>query len=538
MIREDFLFPLIDTGVVITDDTLDDLGAVLPKAAIQTYIEEQERRIRDDRMWKFARQNFKNEDESPWEMSPGELVIYKLIALRQYPRSQIASSTQYGKSITISRGLLTRITTYPEEWLLTVPDTKRGRIIIRYMIRDTAQNEYFSAKLFGQKTEDSLMMRLLEEKSKVKLTYQIIEDDGKPRYGSAEILSADAKRKQNAITTVMGFGGRNVLSDESSLLDDEVESGIFRMLAGKGEDTFYCKVGNPFFRNHFHKTWSDPKYKKIFIDYVIGLCEGRYLPEFIEEARIRPNFPVLFSSAFPSGDQVDSEGWIPLVTEEEIRLAMQPAAHFGEERIGADVADTGQNEAVIVKRSAGYADIPYAKAGTDTMDFSGQIVMETDNTRAKRCYIDKVGVGAGVYGRVQEVNRTDKEGKLKVFGVNAGEEPNDKNQFYNKRAEMYWRGRQWLKSGGKLSEDPRWMQLAKIKYKPASNGKLQIMSKETMLRQGVASPDAADAWSLTFYDPPNAVVISEEDRFFMKKMQQNKKPHGSIGKRTTNMRPR
>lgn len=537
--RDDFLFPLLDTDITITDETLTDLGKVLPPNVVKAYIEQQQVKIRDDKWWKFARDNFTNENESPWEMSPGELAIFKLIVMRQYPRSQIMSSTQYGKSITISRGLLTRVTTFPEDWLLTVPDTKRGRIIIKYMVRDTANNPFFSQKLFGERIENNLMMRLLEERSKVKLTYEIIEDDNKPRYGSAEILSADAKRKQNAITTVMGFGGRNVLSDESSLLDDEVEAGIFRMLAGKGEDTFYCKVGNPFHRNHFMRTWKDPRYKKIFVDYVIGLCEGRYLEEFISEAKERPNFSVLFGSAFPPSDIMDDAGWMPLLSEDEIRLAIQPAAHFGEERIGADVADTGENESAIVKRSSGYAEVVFAQSKVDQMDFSGQVVMETDSTRAKKAYIDKVGVGAGVYSRVQEVNRVDKNTTMKVYGVNAGEKPNDEAQFMNKRAEMYWRARQWVKAGGKLSNDPKWYQLAQIRYKANSSGKLQIMPKESMFKLGIASPDIADALSLTFFDPPTVIPVSEEDKQFMRHMRQKeRKNRPPSSQRLTHMPPR
>lgn len=539
MIREDFLFPLLDQKIILGEDSLSDLGSLLPRAAIEGYIAKQLVEIRTDPMWKFGHDNFKNEDESPWEMSPGELAIFRLIALREYPRCQIISSTQYGKSITISRGLLTRVTTWPEEWMLTVPDQKRGKLIIKYMIRDTAQNTYFSRKLFGMQTKDTILLRLLEEKSKVKLTYQILEDDNKPRYGSAEIISADARRKDNAITTIMGFGGRNVISDESSLLDDSVESGIFRMLAGKGEDTFYCKIGNAFFRNHFLHSWKDPRYKKIFIDYVIALCEGRYNEEFIDEAKGKPNFSILFGSAFPKEGQIDSQGWIPLLTEKEVRDAMVEAAHFGEERIGADVADTGENESVIVKRSGGYAEIVFSSDSVNMMQFSGQIVNETWNTRTRRAYIDKVGVGAGVYSRAEEVNRSDKNGQMNIYGVNAGEEPNDKAQFANKRAEMFWRARVWIKNGGRLSLDERWMQLAQVKYKPNSAGKLQMMPKDQMRTHGVESPDVADSLSLTFYDPPITIPMSEDEKFFLKKMHQKNRPQGRSGaKPLSNMPPR
>jgi len=64
---------------------------------------------------------------------------------------------------------------------------------------------------------------------------------------------------------------------------------------------------------------------------------------------------------------------------------------------------------------------------------------------------------------------------------------------------MYWRAREWILRGGKLEKDDDWKQLTKIKYKIAdSSGRIKIMSKEEMLKEGVDSPDVADAFALTF----------------------------------------
>ncbi len=536
MIRPDFLYPIIDTDVPISETDLEDFGSCFSVEKIKPWMTKELKNIKEDEIWQFARDNFQSEDETPWEMSPGELAIFKLVLFRQHPRAEIIAATQYGKSLTISRAVLTRVTAYAGDWMLVVPDQKRGRIILNYMIRDTANNDFFASKLAGINIkEKNLLMRLLEEKSKVKLTYQILEDDNVPRYGSIEILTAEARRKQNTITTIMGFGGRNIIADEAALEDDDIDSGIFRMLAGKGEDTFLVKIGNPFFRNHFLKSWKDENYKKVFIDYQIGMAEGRYLESFIDEAKGKPNFDVLFGCKFPPQGSIDTEGWMPLLTDDEVKMAMQPAAHFGEERMGADPADEGINESVIVKRSAGYCEILVESADLDTMDFSGQIILNSDFINSKKLYIDGVGIGAGVYGRVNEVNRVEKQNKLFVTRVNAGEQSADP-KFFNKRAEMFWRVREWLKSGGKLSVDEGWYQLTKIKYKPNSKGQLQIMGKDEMRKRGIVSPDIADALALTFYDPTTALAVSQEEKFFMKKMAQmkKKKPGGGYGLRMIN----
>jgi hypothetical protein len=360
--REDFIYPQIDLGIMVSDGILERLIDYIPQQKMEEYVAEQMKLAREDKMWLYARQNFKNEDESPWEMSPGELQLYKMIALRKYPRNQVVTSTQYGKTLTIARAVLTRIATYPEEWMTVAPDLKRGKILINYIIKDTATNEYFKNKLVGLDVgERSSLNRLLEEKSKAKLTYQMVDDDGVQRYGSVEIITADARRKENAINTIMGFGGRNIIADESALEVDEVDAGIFRMLAGKGSDTFLMKIGNPFFRNHFLRSWKDRRYKKVYVDYKIGLAEGRYTQEFIDEAIEKPKADVLWECKFPRATDADKEGWSELLTEEEVRMAMQDdAQHFGEERMGADFADTGEDSSSIVKRSAGYMEVLFS----------------------------------------------------------------------------------------------------------------------------------------------------------------------------------
>lgn len=281
-----------------------------------------------------------------------------------------------------------------------------------------------------------------------------------------------------------------------------------------------------FFRNHFLTTWKDDRYKKIFINNAIGLAEGRYRPEFLEEAKSKPNYDVLYNCKFPAAGVIDTRGWMQLLTEEEIKLAMQDGVHFGEEREGCDPADEGDNESVIVKRSQGFAEILYKEAGGDAFQFSGPVTINSEFINSKKIYIDRVGIGAATFGKVKEMNRVTFNNKLDVIGVNAGDPTNDK-QYFNKRAEMYWRTRQWIKNGGKLSKDSAWYQLAKIKYKANEKGAIQIMGKKDMRLLGIPSPDVADALSLTFYEAPTFIKMSEDEKFFLKKMQKSKKPRSA-----------
>ena len=517
--RTDFLFPLV--GIDWPDEELERIGEFIPTRNLEVYIKKELEQVKLDPFWELGRQHFINDDETPWEMPPGEVAIFRAIVLREHPRIQIVSSTQYGKTITTARAVLERITTYPEEWLVVVPDLKRGKILLNYIIKDSYNNKYFQDKLVGVKIKErTALNRLLEEKSKVKLTYQVIGDDGKIRYGSVEILSCEARRKQDVINTIMGFGGRNVIQEEASLEDDEIDAGIFRMLAGKGEDTFLCKIGNPFYRNHFLKTWKDKRYKKIYIDYLIGLLEGRYVESFIEEAKTKPKFDVLFECKFPAEDQI-IEGWTPLITESELKDALtDDFSPFGVGTLGADPADTGENESVIVLRWRNVAKIDFVSKDIKPMEFCGEIEKSIDAYKldVRAGAVDRIGVGAMIPAEMKKLGKP-------IQGINVGEKcelPENQAQFVNKRAELTWMVREWIKGGGKLLRDNRWYQLLNVRYREDAKRRLLIMSKKEMLKKGIPSPDAFDALCLSFARPQIFYKKSAEQDFFERKMKQQR----------------
>jgi hypothetical protein len=63
---------------------------------------------------------------------------------------------------------------------------------------------------------------------------------------------------------------------------------------------------------------------------------------------------------------------------------------------------------------------------------------------------------------------------------------------------MFWRMKEWLSVGELEGKD--WQDLLDIRYKIQSDRKVKIKSKDEMLKDGIVSPDVADALSFTFYD--------------------------------------
>ena len=194
---------------------------------------------------------------------------------------------------------------------------------------------------------------------------------------------------------------------------------------------------------------------------------------------------------FPREDAIDDKGFVPLLLEGGLNFC--GSDKFASPIMGVDPAGQGKDETIWVIRDNFKAEV-VAKEKTSSakgiaektltlMDFYG--VME-DNV-----YIDNFGVGANVAVEIAMAGK-------KVTGVNVGDQAVDKETFLNMRAEKYWELKKWILNGGALVGTlDKWRQLLTIKYKRNLKGRLQIKSKEEMRKDGIPSPDKADALMLT-----------------------------------------
>ena len=90
-----------------------------------------------------------------------------------------------------------------------------------------------------------------------------------------------------------------------------------------------------------------------------------------------------------------------------------------------------------------------------------------------------------------------------VTPIIAGEKADDEVHYINKRAEMFYQLQaRFRKDEISIVEDRDLKaQLSSIKYKPAQEKRMQLISKEEMRSHGEHSPDRADALALAFYQP-------------------------------------
>jgi len=68
--------------------------------------------------------------------------------------------------------------------------------------------------------------------------------------------------------------------------------------------------------------------------------------------------------------------------------------------------------------------------------------------------------------------------------------------FANLKAELHWKQRKWMLSGGRLLHDYGWNEFENVKYKNR-DGKIIIQPKEELFREGIPSPNVVDAAVLT-----------------------------------------
>jgi hypothetical protein len=161
--------------------------------------------------------------------------------------------------------------------------------------------------------------------------------------------------------------------------------------------------------------------------------------------------------------------------------------------MGVDVARQGDDESVVVLRH-GRKLLPeiFRVHEPDTMRLAGYIAELINKWQPDTVFVDAVGIGAGVFDRLIQL------GFDNVVEVQSGEIPLDKKTYYNLKAEMWARMRDWLGTAdipddNKLRED-----LLGPEYYFDEKMRLRIEKSEDMKARGLPSPDTAASLSMTF----------------------------------------
>lgn len=430
----------------------------------------------------IVRTLFKDDQGKPIEQTDGQSYITACIAKKLYSRLLIMPHTRYGKSMNAGIATLLRACTFPEKWIIIGGDRNKANIIMSHINAHIFDNDFTKSRFIHTKYEEN---EIRKHRNKSHITFDL----GSSKI--SEIIICTAKE-------ALGFGGDNVIGDENGLIPDDEQVLVDRMIGDNPLENFLCKIGNPFYRNHFYRSYLDPRYHKIVIDCYQGLKEGRISEEIINDMRGKKFFGPLYECKFPSPEEMDNDGWMYLISEELVRKAQaRQVEPHGLRRLGVDVARGGRNFNVWVLRYDNYAKLLRKDHDNDLMSVAGKTIAfaKEHNVKAEDISIDDVGVGGGVSDRCREAG-------WKINAVKEGAAATENKEYANVRAEMYASDKNglyaWLMQGGALSDDPEWFELIEIRYKKDGSSRTKLESKEDMLARGVDSPDVSDGLALTF----------------------------------------
>jgi hypothetical protein len=108
-------------------------------------------------------------------------------------------------------------------------------------------------------------------------------------------------------------------------------------------------------------------------------------------------------------------------------------------------------------------------------------------------FVDGSGVGGGVCDILRD-------GGHEIIEVNTAIRAMDERKYFNRRMEVWWLMRDWLKNGGAIPADDQQLadDLTGPEYGFAAKDRVQLETKDDMRARGVPSPDAADCLALSF----------------------------------------
>lgn len=301
-------------------------------------------------------------------------------------------------------------------------------------------------------------------------------------------------RKENP-EALQGFHATNLMFfvDEASGVDDVVFQVAQGALSTDGARVLLA--ANPtrtsgYFFNAFHRdrerwqrlTFSCLDSPNVSLSYAQEVADVYGEDSDIYRVRVLGLFPRQGDTQFIPRNLVDNAFG---------RTLREDMYNFAPVILGVDVARHGSDRSVIFLRQGLKSKLLWQRRSVDLMTLADVVAQYETTRQADAVLVDGTGLGAGVIDRLRQMGR-------RVIDVPFGG-ASALLHCLNKRAEMWWRMRDWLRDGGAIPpiEDLRDDLLAP-EFAYNAKGLVQLERKEDMAKRGRASPDLADALAVTF----------------------------------------
>ena len=168
---------------------------------------------------------------------------------------------------------------------------------------------------------------------------------------------------------------------------------------------------------------------------------------------------------------------------------------FSQRRLGCDVAFEGDDRTCIFPRQGIIAYQPVILRTQEPADISARLLRAHKTWDSDIEFVDDTGGwGKGVISHAKHAGR-------EVVPVNFASSANDKDHYFNRRAEMWFEMAEWVKKLGALPRMNELMQELTAPTYTLRSGKILIEPKEMVKKRLGFSPDIADGLALTFALP-------------------------------------
>lgn len=199
--------------------------------------------------------------------------------------------------------------------------------------------------------------------------------------------------------------------------------------------------------------------------------------------RVKGEFPRAASTQFIPSD---------LIEDAQKRNLELKSFSWDTRIMSIDIARFGDDSTVFTYRQGRKLLYQQSYHEMELMKIASLIAYEAKNFSADAIFIDGAGVGGGVVDRCIQL-------QLNVIEVNGGSKADNQKEFFNKRAEMYQRLKDWLKTADipakceQLADD-----LTCIEYGFSNKLQMALERKEDVKKRLKASPDYSDSLALSF----------------------------------------
>jgi hypothetical protein len=300
----------------------------------------------------------------------------------------------------------------------------------------------------------------------------------------------------DAYAGVHNFDGVLVVFDEASGIDDSIWAVTSGFFTENTPNRFWMAFSNPR-RNtgYFYEAFNSKREfwtTKVVDARTVEGTDKQVYQQIIDEygadssqahVEVYGQFPSEGDDQFISASLVDEAMKRPKYQDQSAPIV-----------IGVDPARFGADATVIAVRQGRDIIAIQRHRGDDTMTVVGHVIEAIEEYKPALVVIDEGGLGAGIVDRL-------KEQRYKVKGINFGNKSMNPIMYGNKRAEMWGKMKDWLKTASIPLDRFLKTDLISPMMKPDSKGTIFLESKKDMKARGLASPDAADAICVTFAFP-------------------------------------